>query len=185
MKVRLQDLPLDREIELTTDFVRDALAGEPMREALERPADDEQAGRAKASFNFYGEGDSVFVRGPLRGWIEVACGRCVEPVRVAIDEDVTATFRPRQFVPEDVAGSGDDEVELTEDDLDLYPYEGDEIDLAPLLREQIILAVPYAPLCREDCKGLCPQCGVERNVISCQCEAPLDPRLASLRDIKL
>src|SRR5690606_25493664 len=105
---------------------------------------------AEAKLSFYGEGDSVFARGTLRGWIEVACGRCVGPVRVDIDEALAATFRPREFVPEDLPQGEGDEVELTEDDIDLYPYEGEEIDLAPVLREQIILAVPFAPLCRED-----------------------------------
>jgi uncharacterized protein len=186
MKVRLKDLPLEREIVLSNEFVRDALAGDPMRDALERPADDEHAGAAEARLSFYGEDDSVFARGTLRGWFEVACGRCVGPVRVAIDETLAATFRPRAVVPDDAPGpDGEEEVELTEDDLDLYPYDGDEIDLAPVLREQIILAVPYAPLCREDCQGLCPQCGVDRNTTSCHCEAPVDPRLAALKDIKL
>jgi uncharacterized protein len=185
MKVRLKDLPLERDIALSNEFVRDALAGDPMRDALERPDDDDHAGQGQAKLSFYGEGDSVFARGTLEGWFEVACGRCVGPVRVILDETLAATFRPRELVPDDVPHGEGEEVELTEDDIDLYPYEGEELDLGPVLREQIILAVPYAPICREECKGLCPQCGVDLNISSCHCEAPVDPRLVALKDIKL
>jgi uncharacterized protein len=48
-----------------------------------------------------------------------------------------------------------------------------------------VLAVPFAPLCREDCKGLCPQCGIDRNTGTCSCEPPIDPRLAALKGLKL
>lgn len=76
-------------------------------------------------------------------------------------------------------------VELAEDDLDVFPYTGDVVDLEPLVREQFVLAVPYAPLCKDDCLGLCPQCGTDRNVAPCACEAPIDPRFAALQGLKL
>ena len=55
----------------------------------------------------------------------------------------------------------------------------------PLLREQFVLAVPYAPLCSETCKGLCPQCGIDLNSHTCACQKPIDPRLAALKGLKL
>ena len=61
----------------------------------------------------------------------------------------------------------------------------ERIDLEPVFREQFVLAVPYAPLCTEDCKGLCPQCGIDRNTASCSCEPPIDPRLAPLKGLKI
>jgi uncharacterized protein len=76
-------------------------------------------------------------------------------------------------------------VELGEDDLDVFPYSGDAVDLEPLVREQFVLAVPFAPLCKEDCLGLCPQCGADRNVAPCACEKPVDPRFAALQGLKL
>jgi uncharacterized protein len=58
------------------------------------------------------------------------------------------------------------------------------LDLAPLLREQAWVAIPMKPLCRADCKGLCPQCGATLNLESCTCEAEkVDPRLAFLKDL--
>jgi uncharacterized protein len=183
MKVRLKDLPSRQTIALGPEFVRAALDGLPMRQALERPADDPDAGRADADIELYIEGTNVFARGSVGGWFEVACGRCVGPARIEFGDKVAVSYLPREQVPED---SDDGEVELTEDDLDLYPYDDQTIDLEPLLREQIILAVPYAPLCKGDCKGLCPVCGADLNTTSCACDRDVvDPRLAALKDIKL
>ena len=71
---------------------------------------------------------------------------------------------------------------LTPDDLSLSTYEGEEIDLAPLVHEQAILALPTIPLCAEGCRGLCPRCGADLNAGPCGCPPPApDPRLAPLR----
>jgi uncharacterized protein len=94
------------------------------------------------------------------------CRRCAEPVsgelRIAVRE---------RFVDDTVAGPSDDE---------LYPIVEGDIDLAPLVRDAIVLELPMAPLCREDCAGLCPQCGANRNEGDCGCVAPRDPRWANL-----
>jgi uncharacterized protein len=63
---------------------------------------------------------------------------------------------------------------------ELYPIVDDTIDLGPLVRDAIVLELPMAPLCREDCRGLCPQCGADRNEGDCSCAAPKDPRWANL-----
>ena len=75
--------------------------------------------------------------------------------------------------------------EVSEEDLDVFPFDGERVDLEPLLREQFVLAVPFAPLCAETCKGLCPQCGIDRNTASCSCQPPIDPRLAALQGLKI
>ena len=78
------------------------------------------------------------------------------------------------------------ERQLSEDDLALSFYSGEEIDLAPLFTEQVILTLPTRALCREDCKGLCPRCGVNRNHETCECvEREPDPRLAVLRNLRV
>ncbi len=183
MKVRIADLPAHQQITLGTEFVRSAIAELPMRQALERPADDPDAGQGEADLELYADGANVFVRGTARGWIEVACSRCVGTARVDFAEKVAVTFMPRAQVPED---DPDGELEVTEDDIDVFPYDDDEVNLEPLLREQIILAIPYAPLCRPDCRGLCSVCGADLNAGECGCDrAVIDPRLAALKDIKL
>jgi uncharacterized protein len=88
-------------------------------------------------------------------------------------------------VPPDDAEEDEEGVGVSEEYLDVFPYDGERVDLEPLFREQFVLAVPFAPLCAETCKGLCPQCGIDRNAASCACEAPVDPRLAALKGLKL
>ena len=61
-------------------------------------------------------------------------------------------------------------------EIDISFYRDDEIDLSELLREQFYLALPMKPLCREDCRGLCPQCGVNRNTGTCDCGPGWDDR---------
>ncbi len=66
------------------------------------------------------------------------------------------------------------------EDEESYPIEGDFIDLAPLLHDAIFLELPIAPLCKEDCAGLCPRCGIDRNEATCDCQPEVDPRWARL-----
>ena len=201
MVVPLRELPTTLDIELPSAFVREAIDGMPMRAALERPAEDPDAGAGRAHLELYSEDTNVFVRGSVEGWLEVACGRCLGTARIKVKEPLNITYLPKAQVPGDQAGlPGADAVEpssaesdldeelgaeLADGDLDLYGYEGEEIDLAPMLREQFVLSVPLAPLCAEACKGLCPHCGVDRNLEACSCEPPLDPRLMALKDIKI
>jgi uncharacterized protein len=187
--VLLRDIPTKRRFEVPAERVSEWLRGLPMRDALGAPEIDPEAGSGVADLELYAEGTHVFAAGAFHGELTVACSRCVNPVKLTLDERLRVTFMPRHELPadyEDQAPADDAEgPEVTEEDLDLFPYEGDAIDLEPLLREQFVLAVPYAPLCREDCKGLCPQCGIDRNTDTCRCEAPIDPRLAALKGLKL
>ncbi len=78
------------------------------------------------------------------------------------------------------------EIELAPGDLTQSFYEGTEIDLTPLMYEQIMLALPTRPLCGEECRGLCPQCGINRNTGQCACVAEAgDPRWSVLRNLKI
>lgn len=186
-RVHVRDLPTHRTVRVGSDYVAAALQGLPMRDAL----GDGDAGEGTLDVDLYEEGDNVHVTGRMRGHVTVACSRCVGPARLPIDEPIQATFMPEADLPApaasgDGAADGDaDGAELAEQDLDVFPYDGETVDLEPLLREQLVLTVPFAPLCREDCKGLCPQCGVDRNVEACACEAPPDPRFAALKGLKL
>jgi len=188
-------MPCHRRVELGPAFVGQAVETLPMRQALERPAEDPEVGSGAAELDFYVEGENVFARGTLTGHVAVACSRCIGPVDLAIDEPLLVTFMPASRMPDaDAAdGEGEEKAEADEDaafdpdadDIDLFPYTGEELDLAPLLREQILLAVPYAPLCSESCQGLCPVCGIDRNTGTCDCDAtPADPRWSTLKTLK-
>jgi uncharacterized protein len=113
---------------------------------------------------------------PFKGGIQVdgtvtapwtgLCRRCAEPVA----GDLRISVRER-YADDPLSAPSDEE---------LYPISDDTIDLAPLVRDAIVLELPMAPLCREDCAGLCPQCGANRNEGGCGCVAPRDPRWANL-----
>jgi uncharacterized protein len=184
--VLVRELPTKRHFNVPSEFVAAALRGLPMREAL--GSSDAEAGDGGADLELYADGSHgthVFAVGHIKGHAKVACSRCVGTVDIQLDEALRVTFMPRSEIPEAVDADEEDGEEIAEGDIDVFAYDGEIIDLEPLLREQFVLAVPYAPLCREDCKGLCPQCGIDRNAGSCTCEEPIDPRFAGLRGLKL
>lgn len=194
-QVLVRELPTHRTFEVPPALVGEWLKGLPMRDALEPPEGDPEAGHGVADLEIYADGAGgthVFAAGTFRGELTVACSRCINPVKLVIDEKLRVTFMPRHELPDDDSGdrpkagdaADDDGPEVPEEDLDLFPFDGERIDLEPLFREQFVLAIPYAPLCAETCKGLCPQCGIDRNTGSCTCEPPIDPRLAPLAHLR-
>jgi uncharacterized protein len=107
--------------------------------------------------------------------LELACGRCLEPFALAVD----STFDVRYLPQADNVG---EERQVEEDDLSDAFYRNDQIDLGQLAEEQFYLALPMKPLCRQDCKGLCPNCGTNLNNETCDCQVRWeDPRLAGLK----
>ena len=118
------------------------------------------------------------VAGQVRTKLELVCSRCLEPFEVPVD----AAFELR-YVPQ-TDNTGEGEREIAEDDLTTAYYRDGLLDIADLLREQFQLALPMKPLCTEECRGLCPECGVNLNRSECGC-APKweDPRLASLKGL--
>jgi uncharacterized protein len=184
--VLVRDLPTHRRFEVPSSDVGAWLKGMPMRDALGAPETDPDAGHGVADLDLYAEGEHAFAAGTFKGSLTVACSRCVNPVRLAIDEKLRVTFLPPAEMPTDDDDAESEEgAEVPSGDLDVFPFDGDRIDLEPLFREQFVLSVPYAPLCTEDCKGLCPQCGIDLNTGTCKCEKPIDPRLAALKGLKL
>jgi uncharacterized protein len=122
------------------------------------------------------DGQDVFIRGHVLATVPQTCGRCLESLPVHVRADVDLRFAPRPATG--------DAVELGADDLDLCFYVADQIDLDTVIESETTLALPMKPLCREDCRGLCPSCGSNRNLTACGCDArPPDPRLAVLKDL--
>jgi uncharacterized protein len=128
----------------------------------------------------------VDLHATLRTRITLICVRCLARFEQPISREFHLTF---------VRSSGDDatRVDPQDDpeeaggtrDADLYHLAGDTVDLADVVREQVDLDLPMKPVCRDDCRGLCAQCGADLNKGSCRCpEAPSDPRWAALADWK-
>lgn len=121
----------------------------------------------------------VNVKGNIEAQIEGECARCLQPTA----ENLSIYFEAVFVAPEDL--TKDKETELRRDDLDVSIIEDDKIDLKEIAREQIILNLSDQTFCREDCQGLCDQCGANRNVVNCKClENAIDPRWGALRNLK-
>ena len=113
--------------------------------------------------------------GDLRTELELACSRCLEPFRMRVDASFDVRYLPASEM------STEEERELQDEDVETSYYRDDAIDLGELLREQFYLALPMKPLCAEDCRGLCSECGTNLNTGTCECaSAWKDPRLAPL-----
>lgn len=112
--------------------------------------------------------DGIVVHGSVSGIWTANCSRCLEPVSGPFTVAVRELFEK-----EPVEG-------------ETYPVVDDEIDLELPLRDAVVLELPTVPLCRRDCAGLCPSCGVNRNEAACDCATqPDDPRWAALDDLRL
>jgi uncharacterized protein len=123
-------------------------------------------------------GNEVFVNGHVDARAEVECDRCLKPVELPVNAD---------FELEYITGSEYESsavAELTEAEMSVAVFDGEALDVDEIVKEQILLAVPTRMLCREDCKGICPQCGTDRNTGECNCETKeIDPRWAALKDL--
>ena len=120
----------------------------------------------------------VRIVGNFATQVELPCARCVEPIVREISGDFDLLYRPLATVQRE------EEVALNEADSEIGYYQGEGVDLEDVLKEQIFLAMPMQALCQEDCKGLCPQCGQNKNTVDCGCSTPGDPRWAALADLK-
>ena len=112
--------------------------------------------------------EGIVVRGTLTAAWNAACSRCLEPVAGEISVHVDELFETHPLEGE------------------TYKLDEDVIDLEPMVRDALLLELPLAPLCADDCAGLCATCGVNRNVTHCECATQeIDPRWAALRSLEL
>ncbi len=111
-------------------------------------------------------------------WIH--CARCLKEFRLPLRDEFEVVYVPLKEAPRQ------EEVELGREDMDVGFLGEDTIDLDELLNERIWLSLPMKPLCREDCKGLCPLCGKDLNEGDCGCSREaIDPRFAVLKELKM
>jgi len=128
----------------------------------------------------YRSGRELFFRGSFRGRIESTCSRCLKDFSLPVEHQFDIVLSRKTT---EASASSE---ELRPEDLGLSYYSGDEIDLEPLVREQVILALPTRPLCAEDCRGLCGGCGADLNYEECSCSRDAeDPRMAIFRTLRI
>ena len=123
-------------------------------------------------------GTEVFVNGHIETRAAVECDRCLKQVELPVDADFEVEYVSGQTYESTAAA------ELTENDLSVSVFDGDAIDVDEIVKEQILLAVPTRTLCQPDCKGICPECGLDKNTGDCNCEPKeVDPRWAALKNL--
>ena len=124
--------------------------------------------------------EDIRLRAHVEGTFELLCARCLEPVLTPLAADFDLIYRPASV--ETQAG----EHAITEDETEIGYYEKSGLLLEDAVREQVLLNLPGRALCQQECKGLCPQCGANRNVTDCGCgEPPADVRWNALAGIAL
>lgn len=191
-------------LELLTPLVADitaeglSLVGEATAEELGlTDADATLRGSLSVSLDLMNADGMIAVTGVLEGTVVRQCVRCLKEYDDALAFSVHAAFaregkeskgggrppkavEPRKGRPAPVKLEPDVEEEAEGDDR--YFYQGDHVELAPMLREHIILAAPMQPLCQVDCAGLCARCGEDLNAGPCQC--PAEPPATAIRVIR-
>lgn len=161
-----------------------SLGKSPKAIEAEFSPEDIELGEVKLAENtsfkgqIYKDDRKTHLAGHISTKLATDCVRCLEPVNVPVDIDFEDIFVDAADEPKQ------DELEVAVTDLDESLVIGGSIDLKDVVREQIILATDEPVLCREDCKGLCPKCGQNRNLIDCKCASDeIDPRWAALKNL--
>lgn len=124
-------------------------------------------------------GNEVFVSGHVETRVQVECDRCLKPVELPVSADFALEYITGVEYESSSAAA------LSEEEMSVSVFDGEAIDVDEIVKEQILLAVPARMLCREDCKGICPECGIDLNTGQCNCAAEeVDPRWAALQSLK-
>ncbi|MBP2654976.1 MAG: hypothetical protein H6Q73_2545 [Firmicutes bacterium] len=111
-------------------------------------------------------GSYLTVSGVIRGEANRTCNRCLKAYTASVVVPFNEKWRQAA------------------DDLEVFTYQGEEIDISELIRENLVLAEPIKSLCKETCRGLCPICGADLNTTECNCvRDDIDPRLAALQKL--
>jgi uncharacterized protein len=168
------------EADLTREFLDGVLRAPPATEFHAR-------GASHLSGNATRMGRKVLVRAKFQVPLSGQCKRCLEPLQLDEGVELIRTYVPQSKAPGGSEHQGEEsEGSIDPGLVDEEGYAGKEIDLAPAVREQVLLQVPSSPLCREGCLGLCPRCGKNLNDGGCGCDrAAMDPRWAALKGIRL
>lgn len=139
----------------------------------------------------------VLLTGQFTSRVAAECKRCLTDAVLELPVSFTLNLVPESLARgEDVLDKDEQEEKdrgqaesggsFGMDDADEELFNGKVIELEPIVREQVLLSLPMNAVCREDCQGLCPQCGQNRNEKPCDCDAKfVDPRFAALKNFKL
>ena len=177
MKIRVDEIK-DKVIDLSAV---EEVAAFPELAALQESGECLFLGPLRVQLNVVREYDHIRAHGCVATTVRLGCSRCLSEYDAEIGTPFTV------FYLRATAGtSQDEEVELTEEDLVSTSYSGDEIDFAREISAQVLMEIPVKPLCKEDCKGLCPVCGADLNEAECGCKDESSSfKFGGLKNLKL
>ena len=179
MRVRLEDIPPEGlEVAFEDTRLKPGDLGEQVVEVLEAP---------RAELRLLRQGDRVRAQGSYRARLTLVCSRCLVGAPFDLTGEIDWQFLPEAQAAKPGGGkrSGAEEVHLQENELEAVFYQKGELDLGKVLKDELALELPMAPLCRPDCAGLCPECGKPKAEGGCDClRRETDPRWAALAKLK-
>ena len=165
-----------REVRGSDDRVERTVA--PADLAAESRDDYTVAAQVRLSLRLLKDAARYRLVGNVTTTLELGCCRCLEAFDVPVDVPIDLMYLPHS------ENTGEAESEISEEDLSTAFYRDEQIDLDLMVREQFQLSLPMKPLCDDDCRGLCPVCGINRNRERCSCDTSWrDPRLAVLETL--
>ena len=166
-----------RELELTKVRFEETLAPGQLNFELE---DVKQAGSLSAAgtAGLVTGSEEVQISGNLHVEMTGVCDRCLEPLSLPVASEFDLSY-----IPAGDAG-GKPEAEIRTNETVVGYYHGNGLELNDVLREQVLLSIPMQKLCREDCLGICPHCGQNRNTAICACRVEaVDDRWSALKNL--
>lgn len=190
MQVKVEQIP-EGGLKLS-----EPLPVELIEQVLPRTQELAPAGVGLASLSLQRQGQTIVVSGSAKAEITGLCASCLKSITVRLEPKFSLVlFRQGSDEAKAALHGADDDpdsegVDLSADsgaeDDGVGEYDGKVVEWGELVREQLVLAMPLAPRCKDDCAGLCPECGADRNETACGCVTKrMDPRWEKLRLLKL
>jgi uncharacterized protein len=177
--IRVEDIPLQGKQESFLEEegpFNDRLGGETTNSGLLF------SGPIQVRLDLSRTGKILLVKSRVEAPLRCTCARCLDPFALNLSSEFKMSLRPRP----DPRLAPSEEIELSREDLETDFYDGEEVDLSPMIQDQVLLTLPPKVICREDCRGLCQRCGKNLNRETCQCGgAEVDPRLAALKHFRV
>ncbi len=174
----MKNLLLEEKMKIIVSEIEDEGLSIAFDEPIESNSFLRPVGDVKAELALNRIDKELNIRGNISVTVTLQCSRCLAEFNKAIDLDVDLTYLPVEEM------SREEIHEIGRDESEVGYYKDDEIDIADVVKEQLLLNLPMKPLCSDECKGLCPVCGADLNLQSCNCQKDeVDPRFSILKKL--
>lgn len=176
MKIRIDDVKKTR-----IDLNEEEPAGHyPNLVQMEQAGECSFVEPIKTELSAIWEYDHVRATGKVTSAVQLSCSRCLAEYQLPVSSSFTI------FYTKSTGSELEEEVELSDQDLISVSYAGDEINLDSEIAEQVMMEVPFKPLCSESCRGLCPECGADLNAGECGCDrGGINLKMSALKKISI